>query len=241
MVGRGDVRAVPGGPGVGGRSLARVLRRLPLDQPRPRRDRLGPRPDGRGRDRAQRPRPAPPAAEPAPAEAAGATPDDAGRPAKETGAPAAPAPRSSRASRPRQAQEQGSPIRGAGAAIAANMERSLTVPTATSFRNVPAKLLEVNRKVINGYRSRSGMGKVSFTHLIGYAIVRAIADAVPAMRNTFVAGDRRQAPPREARHGQPRASPSTSRSPTAAARSSCRSSATPTSLTSPASSAPTRS
>eukprot|EP01041_Mallomonas_annulata_P027922 gene27922-49662_t len=61
----------------------------------------------------------------------------------------------------------------AGVAIAANMERSLSVPTATSFRNVPAKLLEVNRKVINGYRSRSGQGKVSFTHLIGYAIVRA--------------------------------------------------------------------
>ena len=68
------------------------------------------------------------------------------------------------------------------------MERSLTVPTATSFRNIPAKLLEVNRKVINGYRSRSGQGKVSFTHLIGYAVVRAIADAVPNMNNTFVAG-----------------------------------------------------
>ncbi len=74
------------------------------------------------------------------------------------------------------------------ATIAANMARSLTVPTATSFRNVPAKLLEVNRKVINGYRQRSGIGKVSFTHLIGYAIVRAIADAVPAMKNTFVEG-----------------------------------------------------
>jgi 2-oxoglutarate dehydrogenase E1 component len=68
------------------------------------------------------------------------------------------------------------------------MEYSLTVPTATSFRNVPAKLLEVNRKVINGYRERAGQGKVSFTHLIGYAIVRAIADAVPNMRNGFVAG-----------------------------------------------------
>ena len=68
------------------------------------------------------------------------------------------------------------------------MEKSLAVPTATSFRNVPAKLLEVNRKVINGYRSRTGLGKVSFTHLIGYAIVRAIADAVPVMRNTYVAG-----------------------------------------------------
>ena len=84
--------------------------------------------------------------------------------------------------------EPGAPIRGAGAAIAANMERSLAVPTATSFRNVPAKLLEVNRKVINGYRARSGMGKVSFTHLIGYAIVRAIADAVPVLRNTFAEG-----------------------------------------------------
>ena len=68
------------------------------------------------------------------------------------------------------------------------MERSLTVPTATSFRNVSARLLEVNRKVINGYRARSGQGKVSFTHLIGYAVVRAIADAVPAMNNVFLQG-----------------------------------------------------
>ena len=85
-------------------------------------------------------------------------------------------------------EELGEPIRGAGAAIAANMERSLSVPTATSFRNIPAKLLEVNRKVINGYRSRSGQGKVSFTHLIGFAVVRAIADAVPNMGNSYVAG-----------------------------------------------------
>jgi multifunctional 2-oxoglutarate metabolism enzyme len=68
------------------------------------------------------------------------------------------------------------------------MERSLTVPTATSFRNVPAKLLEVNRKVINGFRARTGQTKISFTHLIGYAVVRAISDAVPAMRNTYVEG-----------------------------------------------------
>ncbi|MEO7371399.1 MAG: multifunctional oxoglutarate decarboxylase/oxoglutarate dehydrogenase thiamine pyrophosphate-binding subunit/dihydrolipoyllysine-residue succinyltransferase subunit, partial [Ilumatobacteraceae bacterium] len=62
------------------------------------------------------------------------------------------------------------------------------VPTATSFRNIPAKLLEVNRKVINGYRSRSGQGKVSFTHLIGFALVRAIADAVPNMNSAYTAG-----------------------------------------------------
>ncbi|MEO6158714.1 MAG: multifunctional oxoglutarate decarboxylase/oxoglutarate dehydrogenase thiamine pyrophosphate-binding subunit/dihydrolipoyllysine-residue succinyltransferase subunit, partial [Ilumatobacteraceae bacterium] len=54
--------------------------------------------------------------------------------------------------------DSGDPIRGAGAVIAANMQQSLKVPTATSFRNVPAKLLEVNRKVINGYRSRTGQG-----------------------------------------------------------------------------------
>ena len=87
---------------------------------------------------------------------------------------------------PAAATVAGEPIRGAGAAIVANMERSLTVPTATSFRNVPARLLEVNRKAINSYMTRGGMGKVSFTHLIGYAIVRAIADAVPAMNNSFV-------------------------------------------------------
>jgi multifunctional 2-oxoglutarate metabolism enzyme len=101
-------------------------------------------------------------------------------PAAPTAVAAAPAPAAP-------AGEVGEPIRGAGVAIAANMERSLGVPTATSFRNVPAKLLEVNRSVINGYRSRTGQGKVSFTHLIGFAIVRAIADAVPGMNNCFVA------------------------------------------------------
>ncbi|MEY2780224.1 MAG: putative 2-oxoglutarate dehydrogenase component, partial [Actinomycetota bacterium] len=78
------------------------------------------------------------------------------------------------------------PLRGVSAAIATNMEKSLTVPTATSFRNVPAKLLEVNRKVMNNYRSRTGQPKISFTHIIGYAIVRAIADAVPNMKNSYL-------------------------------------------------------
>jgi 2-oxoglutarate dehydrogenase E1 component len=79
------------------------------------------------------------------------------------------------------------PIRGVGAAIATNMERSLSVPTATSVRQIPAKLLEVNRRVINGYRSRTGQSKVSFTHLIGFAVVRALTDAVPNMKNAYVA------------------------------------------------------
>ncbi|MDP2290300.1 MAG: 2-oxo acid dehydrogenase subunit E2, partial [Actinomycetota bacterium] len=120
----------------------------------------------------------PPAAPPAAAVAP--TPPAVAAAPVAAAAPATAAPAATVAATPAAAADEvGEPIRGAGVAIAANMERSLTVPTATSFRNVPAKLLEVNRSVINGYRSRTGQGKVSFTHLIGYAIVRAIADAVP--------------------------------------------------------------
>lgn len=89
---------------------------------------------------------------------------------------------------PEAAEPEGEPIRGAGARIVANMEASLEVPTATSFREVPAKLLEVNRRVINGYLGRTRGGKVSFTHLIGYAVVRAIADQLPVMNATFTEG-----------------------------------------------------
>jgi len=76
-------------------------------------------------------------------------------------------------------------LRGAAARVVENMEASLGVPTATSTRVVPARLLEVNRKVINGYLGRTGAGgKVSVTHLVGWAVVRA-AVSVPAMRHTF--------------------------------------------------------
>ncbi|QGG97001.1 multifunctional oxoglutarate decarboxylase/oxoglutarate dehydrogenase thiamine pyrophosphate-binding subunit/dihydrolipoyllysine-residue succinyltransferase subunit [Actinomarinicola tropica] len=120
------------------------------------------------------PSPAPAAAPPAPSPAPPATNGAAATPSEPATAPA-PAP--------------GDPIRGAGARIVENMERSLEVPTATSFREVPAKLLEVNRKVINGYLGRTRGGKVSFTHLIGYAVVRAIADAMPVMKSTFERGE----------------------------------------------------
>ena len=84
------------------------------------------------------------------------------------------------------------PLRGGAARLVANMEASLAVPTATSARAVPARLLEVNRKVLNGYMSRTGGNKVSFTHLIGYAVVQAL-DAVPAMASVYVGGDNGQA------------------------------------------------
>jgi len=82
----------------------------------------------------------------------------------------------------------GEPLRGAAARIVVNMESSLSVPTATSFREVPAKLLEVNRKIANGYLGRTRGGKVSFTHIIGFAVVRAIADTVPVMNSSYLEG-----------------------------------------------------
>ena len=83
-------------------------------------------------------------------------------------------------------------LRGTGARIVENMDRSLAVPTATSVREVPAKLLEVNRRIINNYLKRIDGGKVSFTHLIAYAMVRAL-DEVPAMVRRYTEVDGRPA------------------------------------------------
>jgi multifunctional 2-oxoglutarate metabolism enzyme len=93
---------------------------------------------------------------------------------------------------------EGELLRGASVRIVENMEASLAVPTATSFREVPARLLEVNRQIINGYLGRKQQGKVSFTHLIGYAVVRAIADHVPAMSAIYATGS--DGKPRVVRH-----------------------------------------
>jgi len=79
-------------------------------------------------------------------------------------------------------------LRGAAARTAANMAASLTVPTATSVRPVPAKLLVDNRIVINNHLARGRGGKISFTHLIGYALVRALA-IVPEMNFSFAEVD----------------------------------------------------
>jgi 2-oxoglutarate decarboxylase len=66
------------------------------------------------------------------------------------------------------------PLRGMSKSLATNMDASLTVPTATSVRTVPAKLMIDNRIVINNHLRRTRGGKVSFTHLIGWALVQAL-------------------------------------------------------------------
>jgi 2-oxoglutarate dehydrogenase E1 component len=76
------------------------------------------------------------------------------------------------------------PLRGVSARVVQSMEASLTVPTATSVRAVPAKLMIDNRTVINNHLKRGRGGKVSFTHLIGYAMIKA-ARAMPEM-NSFL-------------------------------------------------------
>lgn len=79
-------------------------------------------------------------------------------------------------------------LRGPAAAVVKNMNASLEVPTATSVRAVPVKLLFDNRIVINNHLKRARGGKISFTHLIGYAMVQAIK-AMPSMNYSFAEKD----------------------------------------------------
>ncbi|WP_210605292.1 multifunctional oxoglutarate decarboxylase/oxoglutarate dehydrogenase thiamine pyrophosphate-binding subunit/dihydrolipoyllysine-residue succinyltransferase subunit [Brevibacterium oceani] len=71
-------------------------------------------------------------------------------------------------------EETITPLRGPAKLIAKNMDESIEVPTATSVRALPAKALIDNRIVINSHLKRTRGGKVSFTHLIGYAVIRAL-------------------------------------------------------------------
>ena len=73
-------------------------------------------------------------------------------------------------------EDQVNILKGMSKTLAANMDASLTIPTATSVRAIPAKLLIDNRIVINSHLTRTRGGKVSFTHIIGYAIIRALKE-----------------------------------------------------------------
>ena len=75
-------------------------------------------------------------------------------------------------------------LKGPAARVVTNMEASLEVPTATSVRAIPAKLLVDNRIVVNNHLARTRGGKVSFPHLIGFAVVEALAE-LPAMNSGY--------------------------------------------------------
>ncbi|MGH9659319.1 MAG: multifunctional oxoglutarate decarboxylase/oxoglutarate dehydrogenase thiamine pyrophosphate-binding subunit/dihydrolipoyllysine-residue succinyltransferase subunit, partial [Bryobacteraceae bacterium] len=80
------------------------------------------------------------------------------------------------------------PLRGIAAKIAENMELSLALPLATSQRTIPVKVVDENRRIINQHRTLVGRGKVSYTHLIGWAIVKAL-EAQPALNHAYVERD----------------------------------------------------
>ncbi len=90
--------------------------------------------------------------------------------------------------------EQLLPLRGPALRIAENMTASLRLPTATSQRVLETKILEDARRVLNNARAANGKGKLSFTHLIGWAIVKSLA-ANPNLNHAFteVAGEAHRA------------------------------------------------
>ncbi|MGA5765990.1 multifunctional oxoglutarate decarboxylase/oxoglutarate dehydrogenase thiamine pyrophosphate-binding subunit/dihydrolipoyllysine-residue succinyltransferase subunit [Streptomyces pseudogriseolus] len=142
-------------------------------------------------------RPAAPAQAPAPAAKPAAAP--AAKAPAQAPAPAQPAKQAAPAAKPapaKKAEPAGEAktgpeqvtLRGPSAAVAKNMDASLELPTATSVRAVPVKLLFDNRIVINNHLKRARGGKISFTHLIGYAMVQAIK-AMPSMNHSFAKVD----------------------------------------------------
>jgi 2-oxoglutarate decarboxylase len=111
----------------------------------------------------------------------------ASAPAATASAAPAPAPaRQSTAAVPAQTEsaEQAVPIRGGALKIVENMELSLSVPTATSNRRVPVKVLDENRRTINRHLQETGRGKASYTHLVAWAIVRALEE-FPQLNDGF--------------------------------------------------------
>ena len=82
------------------------------------------------------------------------------------------------------ASEVAEPMRGVASKIAANMDLSLTVPTATSQRSVPVKVIDENRYFINQHQLLHGRSKVSYTHLIAWAIVQALKK-LPTLNDAY--------------------------------------------------------
>ena len=150
-------------PRRGLRGLARVLRRLPAPRRsapttaarRPRPP--TPRPAARPRRRPRRHRPRPGRPPPRAATGRARSSSPARRPSRSAARRRASSPTWKRASRCR--------------------------PPRRCAR-CPAKLLEVNRQILNNHLARAHGGKVSFTHLIGFAVLRALR-TVPAMNSSF--------------------------------------------------------
>ncbi|HUQ92339.1 MAG TPA: multifunctional oxoglutarate decarboxylase/oxoglutarate dehydrogenase thiamine pyrophosphate-binding subunit/dihydrolipoyllysine-residue succinyltransferase subunit [Bryobacteraceae bacterium] len=75
-------------------------------------------------------------------------------------------------------------LRGVAAKIAENMAQSISIPVASSQRIVPVKVMEENRRILNQHRSLQGKSKISFTHLVAWAIVKALG-RFPNLNSAF--------------------------------------------------------
>jgi 2-oxoglutarate dehydrogenase E1 component len=80
------------------------------------------------------------------------------------------------------------PLRGGSLRIAENMEASLQVPTATSQRQIPIKLADENRRIVNDARAADDLSKISFTQLIAWGIVQALK-SYPRLNDAYDVGD----------------------------------------------------
>ncbi len=81
-------------------------------------------------------------------------------------------------------QQNAKAISGVAAKIVENMEASLSIPTATSLRTIPVKILDENRQLINKYLTTNSKPKISYTHIIAWAIVKALAK-FPSINTSF--------------------------------------------------------
>jgi 2-oxoglutarate dehydrogenase E1 component len=85
---------------------------------------------------------------------------------------------------PPTAPENLQPLRGIAAKIAENMNASVTIPLATSQRVIPVKVMDENRRIVNQHRTLVGKSKVSYTHLIAWAILKALED-FPGLNHAY--------------------------------------------------------
>ncbi len=79
-------------------------------------------------------------------------------------------------------------IKGVSGKIAENMDESLDLPTATSLRVLPMKMLIEDRSIINTHLLQRGEPKASFTHFIAWAIIKALEE-FPNMNNSYIHKD----------------------------------------------------
>ena len=85
---------------------------------------------------------------------------------------------------PRKESSTYTKLKGVAGKIADNMDVSLEIPTATSLRVIPVKMLWEDRILINQHMDEKGLPKVTFTHLISWAIIQALKTS-PSLNCSF--------------------------------------------------------